>query len=337
MSAATATAAPLAPELVRARRRRGAPRPRPEARSFDPNRPGMLPSAHRRALVLVFEAFCRSLTSTLAGQLRTPTTVSLRGVDHTDYAALVAAAGDPTWIAALALGPLEGAGVLEVPVPLAMRIAERLLGGGGAGPQPERALTDLEQRLVWRLLDMSLHELESAMAPLCDVRPQVVRVEQQAELLKAAAPAEAFAVITLGIELPESGSPEEQLSLALPLDGLAPAFDAFAGSTQAANVVDPEPANVGDHLLDAAVEVALRFGPMTLRAGDVLALREGQLLPFRHRTASPLSLDVEGVPFLTAKAGRIGRRLACVVVDRATATDGQVGGPFGGPFGGAQL
>jgi len=61
MSAVTATAAPLGPELVRARRRRGAPRPRPGARPLGASRPCHLPSAHRRDLVVVFEAFCRSI------------------------------------------------------------------------------------------------------------------------------------------------------------------------------------------------------------------------------------------------------------------------------------
>src|SRR5579862_7116422 len=189
MSAVTATAAPLGPELVRARRRRAAPRPRPEAKAFDPNRPGRLPTAHRRALVLVFEAFCRALTTTLAGQLRTATTAALRGVVETDYSGIIAAAGEPTCIAALSLGPMEGAGVLEVPVPLAMLITERLLGGTGAGPHPDRALTELEQALLWRLIEVTLHDLAATMAPLCEVEPRVARVEQQAELLKAAPPA----------------------------------------------------------------------------------------------------------------------------------------------------
>jgi flagellar motor switch protein FliM len=322
MSAVTATVAPLGPDLVRARRRQAAPRPRPDARPFDPSRPGRLPSAHRRALVLVFEAFARALTSTLAGQLRTAAGVALHGVEQSDYAGLVSAAGEPTWIAAAGLGPVEGHAVIEVPVPLAMMVAERLLGGAGTGPHPARALTDLEQVLVWRLVDVALHDLATALAPLCAVEPHLARAEQQAELLKAAPPVEAYAVMTLAIELPEAESAPELLTIALPIAGLEPAFEAFAGSTQKAVEVEQEPAHVADHLLDSPVEVALRFGPVTVRAGDVAGLREGQLFHFGHRTASPLSIDVEGVPFLPARAGRIGRRLACVVVDPSSPVEG---------------
>jgi len=263
----------------------------------------------------VFEAFTRALGTTFAGQLRTPVTVALGGVEQHDYIELITSAGEPTWIAAVGLGPVEGSGVVEDPVALAMVIAERLLGGAGVGPHPARALSGLEQSLVRRLVGVGLHDLANAMAPLCELRPQITRVEQQAELLKAAQPADAYAVISLVIELPESGAPAEQLTLALPLVGLEPAFEAFAGSTEKAVTVEQEPASLGEHLLDSPVEVALRFGPVSVTAGEVFALREGQLLHFKHRTAAPLSIDVEGVPFLAARAGRIGRRLACVVVD----------------------
>src|SRR5581483_9396067 len=293
MSAAPATLAPLGPDLARARRRRGAPRPRPDARRFDPTRPGRLPSAHRRALVLVFEAFARTLTSTLAGQLRTAAAVALHGVEQDDYSALVAAAGEPTWIAAVALGPMAGHAVIEVPIPLAMMVAERLLGGAGTGPHPTRARTDLEQARVRRLMDVALHDLATALAPLCEVRPEVVRVEQQAELLQAAPLTEGYAVMTLAIELTEAEAEPLLLTLALPLAGLEPAFEAFAGATAPSPVgtAEPGPANIADHLLDSPVEVALRFGPLTVRAADVFGLREGQLLAFGHRTGAPLSID----------------------------------------------
>jgi len=316
MSAVTTTVAPLGPELVRARRRRGAPRPRPDARPFDPSRAGRLPSAHRRVLVLVFEAFARALTTTLGGQLRTAVSVSLRSVDQRDYQALISRCEDPTWVAAVTLEPVAGLGVIEVPIALGMVLAERLLGGAGSGPHPPRGLTDLEQVLVRRLLDIALQDLTAALAPLCELRPVIARMEHQPELLKASLPTDAYATMDFAVELLDAGAAAERLTIALPLAGLEGALEAFVGSVQPAAVTEHEPAAVGDHLLDAPVEIALRFGPVTLHGSEILALREGQLVPFGHRTSTPLFIDVEGVPFLPAKPGRIGRRLACVVVDQ---------------------
>ena len=142
----------------------------------------------------------------------------------------------------------------------------------------------------------------------------MARVEDQAELLKAAPQSEAYAVTNFAVELTDSESGPKRVTIALPLAGLEPAFEAFSGSIHKAEI-EEHPASIGDHLLDAAVEVSLRFGPMALRASDVAGFAEGQVVLLRHRTATPLAVDVEGVPFLSAKPGRIGRRLACVIVD----------------------
>jgi flagellar motor switch protein FliM len=76
-----------------------------------------------------------------------------------------------------------------------------------------------------------------------------------------------------------------------------------------------QPASIVDHLLDAPVDVTLRFRPITMRAGDLVHLEEGQIIGLEHRTNVPLALDVEGTEVLAAKPGRLGRRLACVIVD----------------------
>ncbi len=275
-------------------------------------------SSHRRSLVLVLESFARQLATTLSGHLRTTVVTSIKNVDQRDYNNVVASSNDPTWIAAISLGQFAGFGVLELSVPLAMTFVERLLGGSGFGPHPQRALTDLESGLVTGLMDYGLNDLATALAPLCAIEPSIARIESQAELLKAAPPSEAYAVTVLAIELPETGTAPKKAVIALPLAGLEPAFEAFAGGSRKFGDPDIHPATMADHLFDAAIEVSLRFRPVAVRASEVVALEEGQILPLRHRTTTPLTVDVEGMPLLAAQPGRLGRRLACVIVDPNT-------------------
>ena len=61
--------------------------------------------------------------------------------------------------------------------------------------------------------------------------------------------------------------------------------------------------------------MSLRFRPISMRAADLVHLEEGQIIGLDHRTNAPLALDVEGTEVLAAKPGRLGRRLACVIVD----------------------
>ncbi len=300
------------------RPRRQAPRPRPEARPFDPRHPGRLASSHRRSLVLVLESFARQLATSFAPHLRTTVVVAIKSVEQRDYANLIASSNDPTWMAAISLGPVSGLGVIEVSVPLAMTLIERLLGGSGFGPHPQRSLTDLESGLLSTLIEIALTDLTTALAPLCAIKPDIVRIESQAELLKAAPQSEAYAVTVLSVELPETATAPKKLVVALPLAGLAPAFETFAGGSHRIGQLDIQPATVADHLLDAPVEIVLRFEPVGIRAEEFLQLEEGQILPLAHRTSVPLALDVEGMSLLSARPGRLGRRLACVIVDPTT-------------------
>jgi flagellar motor switch protein FliM len=228
---------------------------------------------------------------------------------------VVSSSDEPTWIAAVALGTISGLAVVEVPVPLGMMLAERMLGGNGTGPHPKRALTDLEKTLVSSVIEGGLVDLATAIAPLCAIQPEIARVEDQAELLKAAPQAEAFAVANFAVEFPETDAGAKRLTIALPLTGLEPAFELFAGGTRKPAEQVDQPTDIGEHLLDASVEISLRLGPVPVRASDVLDFAEGQILHLGNRTSAPLAIDVEGVPFLAARPGRIGRRLACVVVD----------------------
>jgi flagellar motor switch protein FliM len=170
---------------------------------------------------------------------------------------------------------------------------------------------------VGGLFTAGLAYLGNSFAPLCAIEAGIARVEHQSELLKAAPPAEALAVIGLEIGMPEVGAPAAIARLALPMSGLEPAFEAFSGAIKKQQVVT-EPVSLVGHVLDSAVEVSLRFGPAPVPARELVALRPGQVIRLGQSSSASLSLEVESVPFLAARPGRVGRRLACVIVDPAT-------------------
>jgi flagellar motor switch protein FliM len=306
--------APGTPQLLPVKTRSGKlrpPGPRPDARAFDPRHPGRLASTHRRALALVYEAFARHFASTLATHLRSPATVSVLSVEQRDYGSLVTSASDPACLAALSLEPLAGMGVIDISLPLAMSIIERLLGGSGEGPHPDRPLTSLEIQLLATVIDAALPELSSSFAPLCPVNFKVVRYEAKAELLKAAPSSDAFAHAVLEVDL---GDLKSTVTIALPLTPLEPAFDAFAGTSSTRSAATGnEPLDIANLLLDSPVELSLHFSPVPLTGAEILGLTVGDIIGLGHPTDGLLTVDVVGIPMALARPGRQGGRLACVI------------------------
>ena len=57
------------------------------------------------------------------------------------------------------------------------------------------------------------------------------------------------------------------------------------------------------------------FGSVTLTSGEIVSLREGDVLPLHHKVDDPLTVTAVGQPLLSATPGKRGKRLAVLIVD----------------------
>ena len=106
---------------------------------------------------------------------------------------------------------------------------DRLLGGTGEGPHPERALSDIETHLLGALLDSTMVELGAAFAPLLKLEPIVVRQESRAQLVRGAAPGSTMIAVCFEVMVGEHGE-SSTATLCLPLATLGPALESFSGT-----------------------------------------------------------------------------------------------------------
>ena len=67
----------------------------------------------------------------------------------------------------------------------------------------------------------------------------------------------------------------------------------------------------------APVAVSVSFPPVVLALADIVDLRPGDVVPLDHRVDAPLEVSVGGVPRFSARPGRRGKRLACVITSVA--------------------
>jgi flagellar motor switch protein FliM len=289
---------------------RRATRPRQEPRAFDPRRPVRLSAEHRRALSVVTESFAHRMTTVLATRLRCSAHVTFGTPEQVTYAEFMLTTPDPAALAVLALGPTHATGVLRLELPLAMTTVDRLLGGTGVGPHPERALSDIEQRLLRSILDPLAAELGLAFAPVVALDPAVVRQESKPQLVRGASPDSTMVVVDFEVMLGDEGG---IVTLCVPLAAVEPSLDSFSGSSLGVDV--DARADIAGALLDVPVDVSVQFQPVGLASSEILDLIVGDVIPLRHSVDAPLTLVAAGVRTVSAMPGRRGRRLACVVVD----------------------
>lgn len=289
---------------------------------YDFRRPNKFNRDHVRALQIVGETFARQFTTVLSTSLRAVSQVQLVNVGQLTYDEYVRDTPNPTFLGLLALEPLPGSSLLHIPLEVVMAMVDRFLGGNAEGEMPERPLTEIEAGLVRNLLDRVLHELAYALEPLTPVQPRVLQLESNPQFAQITSATDM--VITLDFDM-KVGAHGGRASLCVPFASLQPVLDEVTSTDLHATRValDARALNAAMRgtLDQAPVDVSVHFRPVQLSSAEIVDLRPGDVVPLTHHVDVPLTVSIAGVDCFPARAGKRGRRLACLLVEPTNATD----------------
>jgi flagellar motor switch protein FliM len=282
--------------------------------SYDFRRPNKVGRDHARALQLVHETFARQFSTILSSTLRALAPVTVTAIEQRTYDEYVSPMPSPTFIAILSVEPLPGHGILHLPLPAAMEIVDRLLGGPGGGSHPTRPLTEIEIGVLRGLLDRIMRELTYAFESFIEVRTAITGTESNPQFAQVAGLSDMVVAATYALTI---GDHTWEASLGFPFMMLQPALEAYTESKRTRDVDSGDLARAAEllhqQLHEAPVEVGVAFNTVTLSADEIVSLQLGDVLPLRHRVDAPLTITVGGVPCFQAMPGRNGRRLAAMV------------------------
>ena len=286
----------------------------PEA--YDFRRPMTLVRDHSRVLEVALETFSRGWGNQLTAHLRALATVSIESVAMRSYDEYVRSLPQQTVIVMCTVEPARAAALVQIPSAMTMIWVDYLLGGPGmVVGDPDRELTEIEFHLVRDLLQLSLGDLSYAFASILPMTVNVQSVQYNPQFVQAAAASAPVIVATFSVRL---GEVEDTATIMLPADVV------LAGLRERETTERRTASEVAAHedarnQMAAAggnvpVEVAVRFGPITIRPSDVIGLAVGDVLHLGHPTTRPLEVVVDDVVLAQAAAGTQGTQLACVVV-----------------------
>ena len=255
---------------------------------YDFRRPNKFNRDHIRALQIVSETFARQLTTVIATTLRAVSTVTLAAVEQLTYDEYVRGVPNPSYLAILALDPLPGAAMLQIPLTIATAAIDRMLGGRGDTLDNLRPLTEIEESLMRTLTERALRELAYAFESLVKLEPRIMAQESNAQFAQITTPSDMTLTIQLDMKIAEA---RDRATLCIPYDTLAPVLDTLAGESLFAGR-GGNAAMFATNLHDALEDVpdrrqrALQPGHAHVgrdpRSGD---RRRGPAAPPRERTA----------------------------------------------------
>jgi len=270
---------------------------------------GTIPDAQLRALGLLHEDVARGLADDLSRQLHRAVDVRLAEIGQQAYSEFIFSRDQPSCLQVVRAAPLRGSWLLEIELPIFYPIIDCLLGGGKyLDSAPRRAPTEIELRLISRIVDALLGQLRRAWEHVLILELAVERVEANPQKLRIVPPGDP--VVVLGLET-TIGPARGMLNLCLPcrlIDKIASKLTAEAWEGVAGVVLEPPR---GTPAAADLVPVTVTLAVTRLSTDEAAALTVGTLIRTERESDAPLEVHVNGIPRFHARGGLLHGRRAC--------------------------
>lgn len=296
---------------VRARRRNRTAEPV----AYDFRRPIQLSREHSRILQLGFDSFARQATTVFTSSLRTVCSLQLLSISQLSYDEYIDSLAAPTYLTKFSAEPMNGQGMLDLPLAATMTCIDYMLGGPGTGTQPIRPLTEIESGVIKGLSDRLLGEMRYGLAAIADFELTTTGIEYSPQFAQIAGAADVMVVVMFDLRI---GDGNHKVSLCMPFSGLLPHLTKAAAP---APVSDRERAMrtqaetmLKRQFVEVPVDIAVRFRTTRLSPDTLTDLKPGDIVRLSHPSSAPLDVTVGDETFALATAGAKGPRLAALIV-----------------------
>jgi flagellar motor switch protein FliM len=291
---------------VRATRTEEVFRPRDKVTVYDFKRPERVGKEQMRSLQTMHEGFGRNFGAALSALLRTMVEVKLTSVDQLTYSEFVFSLENPTCFNLISASPLEGQLILDINPSILFPVIDRLLGGSTtSAPPARRPLTEIELRLVSRITNLFLKEMQHAWENVLTLELSVDRVESNPQLVQIIPANEVIVLISFELTV---GEMRGMMNLCIPFNSIErvsaklTANNWVSYARKAPSVESMQ--RIGNRIAQAPIEVVVELAATRITTADMLELRVGDIIASEKDVHEPLLVYVEGKPKFLASPGK---------------------------------
>jgi flagellar motor switch protein FliM len=284
--------------------------------SYDFRRPERISKEQLKGLQSLFESFAREVSILFPSFLRTVVRIDLTSVDQLTYDEFILSVARPTSLAIVNMAPLEGNAVIEMSPSMVFPIVDRVLGGKGAALAEPRELTEIEDRIIQRIVMMMLDSLKRSWEQLIEFNLTVVQQENDPLIVQIVAGSEM--VILVGYEV-HIGESVGTMNFCIPLLVLNPILDQISQQAHFSRRLNPDVAKTTRQIMvrnaqKAVVPVDALLGQTRLSLQQLAHLQIGDVVQLESSPYDPISVEVGGIPCFKAIRGRRGEQSAVQVI-----------------------
>lgn len=255
-------------------------------------------------LEIVNERFARNLRVGLFNFMRRSPEMSVGPVRVIKYSQFLRDIVVPTNINIVSVAPLRGSALFIFDPNLVFCVIDNLFGGTGKLHMriEGRDFSPTEQRIIQRLLEVTLDQYTKAWGALFRFNFQYQRSEMHTQFANIASPSEIVVATTFNIEIGDSGG---EIHICFPYASLEPIRDVLYSSVQG-DGQEPDRrwvTQLTQQVQAADVELVAELAQAQITIGELLKLRVGDFIPLPLKEIVPAKID--GVPVMECRFGAV--------------------------------
>jgi len=296
--------------------------PEGDVRPYDLGSPERIVRRRMHALEAINEHFARNMRTSLLSFMRRSADITVGSIKVQKYGDFERNLPVPSNLNLINMKPLRGTALFSFDPNLVFLVIDSLFGGDGRYHTrvEGRDFTQTEQRIIKRVLNLTLDCYGRAWEPLYPIDFEYIRAEMHTKFASITGPNEVVITTPFQIEFGASGG---ELNICLPYSMIEPVRDLLTRPLQQATydaVDDRWTHQLSRQVRGADVELIAEFAniPSTIR--DLMKMRVGDMLPIE--IPKTVTGKVDGVPLMDCSYGTLNGHHA-LRVQRLTPTHEQ--------------
>lgn len=262
----------------------------------------------------VFDRFANSLRNSLSTSFRLPIDASLASTEMVKFGDFLEGLPNPSSFHMYRMEPLIGSALIAIEPTLVFFLIDCMFGGTGKSMfQQERDFTVIEQRVMRKFASETLKDLERAWEFVNSLRISLGKSETKQQFVRLVAPSDLVISVAFSVSLEEfSGN----LWLCIPYLLLEPIKDKLSyRNLREAELENAWNTQLQELLSGTEVTLSVELGKSSWRVGDVLNLKEGDIIRLDTGPSNPISVMIEKIPKMAGIPGVVAGNRAIQITE----------------------
>jgi flagellar motor switch protein FliM len=255
-------------------------------------------------LQFIYERFGKALTSALTLFIEREVEVNPGKVQNAEYRELTKNLPLPTNMNLVTTESLKGFLILIFDAKLIFSVLETIFGGSRlSAPKIEgREFTKIELKVVKKLMDVVLLELEKAWSPVYELRCKYSRSEMNPNYVTAIAPEEVVSLCEFSVNVDDTNS---WMKVCVPYSILEPIKNllVMAPSREDRDIKQRWEKQLKNRLMKVPLELTATLGRKRMSLQEFVNLKEGSLILVDRHVNDRLSVEINSRARLKGKLG----------------------------------